>query len=96
MNSGDKIMSREHRDEIMFQLAPLLENVQLSKVIQDLQSRDVLSSSQVDLIKSKSTDKEMSNCLLDVITRRPDHVYSNFISAVNKEINFYNITREGR
>lgn len=72
---SDKL--RDNRDEVCSCLNPDVD------LLTQLESHDVLTSSDVDRIRSKQTAWEMSHELLRILARKPDSAFDSFITGLN-------------
>ena len=79
---GDKLMSKKHRDYVLYNLVPHVTPDYLDSIINDLYSEKVLSTFEVDCIKSKTRHITRYACFAELLIQKQDKAFRNFISAL--------------
>ena len=81
-NDDDALMSKEHKSTLREYRDQLVDNMYPDDLLNSLQSTRVLSHRDSSRIKEKGSAEAMNECLLDILIRKPDRAYTEFISAL--------------
>ena len=76
-------MTKEHKQLLNDNRKMLVENMIPYDVLNLLLSRQVLSCGNVAYVNEKDIINDMNECLLDVLLRKPDRAFKEFVKALH-------------
>ena len=80
--TDDDLMTQEHKQLLRSNRKKLVENMIPYDVLNELMSKKVLSSGNVTSIKEKGNINAMNEFLLEILERRPDRAFQEFVNAL--------------
>ena len=81
--TDDVLMTKEHKQLLGDNRKQLVENMIPEEVLNQLVSREVLSSRDVACVnKEKGDINVMNECMLDILVRKPYYAFEEFVNTL--------------
>ena len=76
------IMTDRHKDNLLQNKRQIVDNICMNDILIDLESSRTLTRRDVQDIKACRTGYEQAEWFLDILSKKPDSAYNNFITVL--------------
>lgn len=82
----DKVMSQEHKNKLQQNRGELVENMTPEEIFNVLIASQVITTAEVRRIKEKSPLESQNEELLNILIRRPDRAFYEFVKSLRRTL----------